>query len=411
MTAEKPPQVGTCGPRGDEVRSDVCFEVTLRDSGGIVVQGGSKVDPYYGDAIRNQVHAVCEAVGVKHAHVDMQDGGALPFAIAARLECAAQRALGRSVAPALPEPLPHGHAPSARDRLRRSRLYLPGNAPRFFTSAALYGADAIILDLEDAVAATEKDAARIMVRNALRCVDFAPAERMVRINPGEIGLRDLDAVVPQQPDLILIPKCDTPEQVLEVDAHLASLRDKLHVDRPIWLMPILETARAIENAYAIASASSRVAAVTIGLEDYTADLGVQRTAEGIESLYARMALVNAAKAAGVQAIDSVYSDVADQDGLRASTLESRRLGFEGRGCIHPRQIPIIHEAFAPEAKEIQRACRIVAAFEQATAAGLGVVSLGTKMIDPPVVKRAQRTVALAVQLGLLDADWHKEDPA
>jgi citrate lyase subunit beta/citryl-CoA lyase len=174
-------------------------------------------------------------------------------------------------------------------------------------------------------------------------------------------------------------------------------------------MPILETARAIENAFAIATASPHTVALTIGLEDYTADIGVARSREGTESLYARMAMVNAAKAAGVQAIDSVYSDVADEDGLRSSTLESRRLGFEGRGSIHPRQIPVIHEVLAPEPDEIQRACRIVEAFERATADGLGVVSLGTKMIDPPVVKRAQRTVELAVQLGLLDADWHEEE--
>ena len=147
--------------------------------------------------------------------------------------------------------------------------------------------------------------------------------------------------------------------------------------------------------------------LTIGLEDYTADLGVARTAEGRESFFARSTVVNAAKAAGVQAIDSVFSDVADLEGLRQSCEESRSLGFEGRGCIHPRQIPVIHEAFAPKRAEIDRAARIVLAYEDATAKGLGVVSLGSKMIDPPVVQRALRTAVMAETLGLLAHGWRE----
>ena len=408
MSAEKAPRTAESGHQREGIRSDAWFRVEILDSGGLELDVHSKVEPYYGEVIRGQIRSVCEVLGVQHARIEMQDGGALPFAIAARLECAVQRALRASVAAALPEPLQHGHVSGARDRLRRSRLYLPGNDPKLFISAALYGADAIILDLEDAVAATEKDAARIMVRNALRCVDFMPAERMVRINPGETGMTDLEAIIPQQPDLILIPKCEHAEQVQAVDTRIGQILEKHDLEHTVWLMPILETALAIENAYAIADASPRTAALTIGLEDYTADLGVQRTLEGTESLYARMALVNAAKAAGVQAIDSVFSDVADEQGLRANTEESRRLGFEGKGCIHPRQIRVVHAALAPGESEIHQACRVVGAFDRATAAGLGVVSLGTKMIDPPVVKRAQHTVDLAVQLGLLSGDWREE---
>jgi citrate lyase subunit beta/citryl-CoA lyase len=276
-------------------------------------------------------------------------------------------------------------------------------------NALLHGADAIILDLEDSVAAAEKDAARLLVRNALRSVDFGAAERMVRINPGEVGLEDLDAIVPQSPNLILIPKCESSKQVQKVDDHVRSLAKEAKLEQPIWLMPILETALGIQRAYEIADASPRVAALTVGLEDYTADLGVERTLEGQESLHARMALVNAAKAAGVQAIDSVFSDVGDAETLRRSTLEAKSLGFEGKGCIHPRQIDVIHAAFAPSESEIAKARRVVAAFEAATAKGLGVVSLGTKMIDPPVVKRAQRIVDLAVRLGLLAADWRQHE--
>jgi citrate lyase subunit beta/citryl-CoA lyase len=166
-------------------------------------------------------------------------------------------------------------------------------------------------------------------------------------------------------------------------------------------MPILETARGIEQAFEIARAGERVAALTIGLEDYAADMGVPRTAEGDESAWARGRLVNAAKAAGVQAIDSVYGQVDDLDGVRQWCERSRRLGFQGMGCLHPRQIKVIHEAFDPTASQIERALRIVDAFKAAQAQGLGVVSLGSKMIDPPVVKQAQRLVQQARDSGLL----------
>jgi len=148
-----------------------------------------------------------------------------------------------------------------------------------------------------------------------------------------------------------------------------------------------------------------VMALAIGLEDYTADIGVQRTLEGKESFWMRSQIVNAARAAKVQPIDTVFSDVNDMEGLRQSVLEAKALGFDGKGCIHPRQIAVVHEAFAPDAKEIDRAVKIVKAYEEAESKGLGVVSLGSKMIDPPVVKRALRTVELAIGTGKLSPDW------
>jgi hypothetical protein len=166
-------------------------------------------------------------------------------------------------------------------------------------------------------------------------------------------------------------------------------------------MPILESALGVENAFAIATAAPSVAALTIGLEDYTADMGVVKTPEGAESLWARSRLVNAARAGGVQAIDSVYGDVADEEGLLAWGRRARGMGFQGMGCIHPRQIRIIHEAFAPSREELAKALKIVAAFEEAERKGLGVVSLGTKMIDRPVVLRARRLVERAREAGLV----------
>jgi citrate lyase subunit beta/citryl-CoA lyase len=226
---------------------------------------------------------------------------------------------------------------------------------------------------------------------------------MVRINQLPLGLADLEEIVPQSPDLILIPKVETAAQVTEVSDAIARIAKQSGVTRPIWLMPILESALGIENAFAIATASERIAGITIGLEDYTADLGVVKTATGGESLFARMRVVNAAHAAHVQAIDSVYGDVADSEGLQHWGEAARALGFEGMGCIHPMQIEIIHRAFAPSQNELEKALKIVAAYEDAQARGLGVVSLGSKMIDAPVVHRALKLVERAKQMGLAAA--------
>ncbi|RLD03929.1 MAG: citrate lyase ACP, partial [Chloroflexota bacterium] len=231
---------------------------------------------------------------------------------------------------------------------------------------------------------------------------------MVRINQGAMGLEDLAYIVPHNVNLILIPKCETADEVKQIDARIAEIAHEHGIDAPVYLMPIIESALGVVNAYQIASASENVVALAIGLEDYTADLGAPRTKEGHETFFARSQLVNAARAAGIQPIDSVFSDVSDMDALREVVEESKSLGFDGMGCIHPRQIKVIHEAFAPSETEIEKAKKIVLAFDEAAARGLGVVSLGSKMIDPPVVKRAQRTVHLAINLGKLSKTWKEE---
>jgi citrate lyase subunit beta / citryl-CoA lyase len=400
-TAEaKTSNTAEAGHWGKDVRSDLHVSFEGQDSGGVEVGLESRVAPYYGTAILEQALAVLAELEVKHARISIHDEGALPFTIGARIETAARRAQPGLHKRWLPEqhPLP---APSPKDRLRRSRLYLPGSEPKYFINAALHEPDAIILDLEDSVHRGEKDAARILVRNALRAVDFGMCERMVRINQIPLGLEDLAEVVGESPDLILIPKAERPEQVAEVDRMISEIKARHGITRPIWLMPILESALGIENAFAIATASENLAAVSIGLEDYTADLGVAKTAEGKESAYARARIVNAARAAGVQAIDSVFGDVADTDGLRRWGEASRAMGFEGMGCIHPGQIRVIHEAFRPTAAEIEKAQCIVAAYEDAQKKGLGVVSLGAKMIDAPVVQRALKLVERAKAMGAI----------
>ncbi len=397
--------VGEAGKRGPKVRSDCWVQVEIRTGGGIEISLQSKVAGLYGRAMEDLINTGCLTMGLEHAVVTVEDQGSLPFVLAARLETAARRAGHEPASPYLLPDSGHGRTGTQRERLRRSRLYLPGNEPKFYPNAGLHHPDGVILDLEDSVAPAEKDAARCLVRNALRTVNFYDCERMVRINQGERGLSDLDWIIPHHVHVVLIPKVEDPSQVVAVDERIAAIAADCHDTEPVFLMPIIESALGAWKAYEIAAACPRVVALTIGLEDYTADIGTQRTLQGTESFWARCQVVNGAKAAGVQPIDTVFSDINDMDGLRDAVLEAKGLGFVGKGCIHPRQIDVVHQAMAPSETEIRKATRIVLAFEAAEREGLGVVSLGSKMIDAPVVKRAQTTVATALELGLLVEDW------
>ena len=395
---------GIAGNQGPGIRSDCYAALTLKKSGGIKITINSKVNALYKTSIQDLAVQILDFFDVEHANLEIIDRGALPLIIAARIEAAVKSCL-ESEKEYLLDMLAENQTSTTKDRRRRSRLYLPGNTPKLMLNAGIHQPDGVILDLEDSVAPDKKPESRLVVRNALRGINFYGAERMVRINQLPMGLEDLAFVVPHYVNLILLPKCETAEQVRKVDSEISALLAASGLDHPVYIMPIIESALGVVNAYDIASSSNRVAALAIGLEDYTADLGAPRTREGRESFYARNVLVNAAKAAGIQAIDSVFSDVADMQALREVVLESKSLGFDGMGCIHPRQIKIIHEAFAPTTAEIEKACKIVLAFDEAAAQGLGVVSLGSKMIDPPVVARAVNTIDAAVEAGLLDEDW------
>ncbi len=385
----------TAGKKGEKIRSDCYVEFQTKKSGGLKIEIKSKVDSMFGDSIRELAEKMLEFFEIKHANLYVEDYGALEPTLMARIELAIKRALPETEKEFLPEFNKKNKYKTAKDRPRRSRLYLPGNEPKFFPNAGLHKPDGVILDLEDSVAPAEKDAAQILVRNVLRTINFYGSERMVRINQLPRGLDDLEYVVPHNVHVILIPKVESAEQVKLVDEKVKELKRKHRIRNDIFYMPIIESALGVVKAYEIATASENNCALAIGLEDYTADIGAQRTNEGRESFYARSALVNAAKAAGIQAIDTVFSDVNDMEALRQSVLEAKALGFDGKGCIHPRQIPVVHEAFAPTQEEIEKAEKIVAAFEEAEKKGLGVVSLGSKMIDPPVVKRAIRILELA----------------
>jgi citrate lyase subunit beta/citryl-CoA lyase len=275
-------------------------------------------------------------------------------------------------------------------------------------NSGLHSADGIILDLEDSVAPEKKDEARILVRNALRQINFYGAERMVRINQGARGFADLHSVIPHNVNLILLPKCESAEYIKEVESEVGAIKNRHNLRNEVFLMPIIETALGVEKSFGIACASMNIVSLAIGLEDYTADLGVARTVEGKESFYARTRIVVAAKAAGIQAIDSVFSDVSDTDTLRETVRVSKSLGFEGMGCIHPRQISVIRDGYAPDQAEIEKSKKIILAFAEAKLKGLGVVALGSKMIDPPVVSRAERIIDLAIRLKCLSSDWMNE---
>jgi citrate lyase subunit beta / citryl-CoA lyase len=402
--------VAIAGNSGPKIRSDCEIALEIRSDGGIVIDLKSKVQVLYGKSIISLVKEILDFFGINNAHVNISDSGALPFVIAARME-AAVRQLIRTDLEYLPLMIEENGYPTTRDRFRFTRLYLPGNAPGLMINSGLHSADGIILDLEDSVAPERKDEARILVRNALRQVNFYGAERMVRINQGDRGLEDLRYVVPHNVNLVLIPKCESVTYINEVEKEISAIKKKFNLINNVYLMPIIESALGIENSFDIVRGSENVVAVAIGLEDYTADIGVSRTSEGNESFYARTRLVLAAKAAGIQPIDSVFSDVADMGALKNAVRISKSLGFEGMGCIHPRQIAVIKEGFAPEAYEIEKSKNIVLAYESARRRGLGVVSLGSKMIDPPVVIRAQKVIGLAVSMAILSPDWQKEIPS
>jgi citrate lyase subunit beta/citryl-CoA lyase len=390
------------GPVGERVRSDLNVAFEPGDEL-LAVEVTSKVDYLYREAIEAAVRRVTEAFGVRTGRLTVVDAGALEWVILARVETCLRRA-GCDGPPVLPAPAPGADAPLRRERLRRSRLYVPGNQPKLMVSAGLYGADGVILDLEDSVPPAEKDAARVLVRNALVALDWGLSERMVRVNQGDLGDQDLAEIALHNPHTVLLPKVESTAQV----GRAAEVLQRFAGANAAFLMPILESPLGIHRAFEIAAAEPSVVALTLGLEDLSAELAAPRTVEGSESFFARQITVYAARAAGVQPIASVFSDIEDEHGLAEYVRRERGLGFDGVGCIHPRQIPVVHRALAPSEAEIERAVKIVRAAREAEARGIGAVAVGAKLVDPPIVAQAQRTLALAVAAGVLAADWDRE---
>ena len=388
-------------------KSDFHVEFKPAKSGGLILNTHSKTSMLHGKKLNSIIKKTLQDLEVKNGELNITDNGGQYFVLQARIETVIKSANPILKKSSLDNLKKHAQYKTSKNRFRRSRLYIPGNQAKLMLNAGIHRPDAIILDLEDSVAPLEKQSARLIVRNALRTLDFFGAERMVRINQGNLGFEDLEAIIPHNVHVILIPKVESAEQLTKIDDEIKKISKKHGIKEQIFLMPILESAAGILNASNIAKASKNNIAIAIGLEDYTADIGVKRTNKGMESLFARSQVINAARSAGIQAIDTVFSDINDEISLRNSVKEAKELGFDGKGCIHPRQIQPIHEEFSPNDIDIKQAKEIVLAFDDAKSRGLGVVSLGSKMIDPPVVKRAQQTISLAIQMNLLPKNWKK----
>ena len=287
--------------------------------------------------------------------------------------------------------------------MRRSMLFLPGNNPNMLINGNCLGSDAVIFDLEDAVSPDQKDAARILVRNTMRYMDFRGCEIIVRINSIDTAYwkADIDAILPQKPDLILLPKTGAAADVLEADAYISTVEGKLGLEKnSVGLMPLIETAMGVENAFAIASATKRVKALFLGAEDLTADLQCKRTKEGREIEYARTRLVVAARAAGVDVYDTPFTDVNDDEGIWTDARLAKALGFTGKASISPRHVEVINQVFSPTQKEVDYAYEVMDAIALAKEQGKGAIALHGKMIDAPIVARAQRTIDMANALGM-----------
>ena len=287
--------------------------------------------------------------------------------------------------------------------MRRSMLFLPGNNANMLINGNCLGADAIIFDLEDAVSPAEKDAARILVRNTMRYMDFRGCERIVRINSIDTPYwkADVEAILPWKPDMFLLPKTNSAADVLEADKYITAMEEKLGLAyNSVGLMPLIETAMGVENAFAIATAAKRVRALFLGAEDLTADLQCKRTKEGKEIFYARTRLVMAARAAGVEVYDTPFTDVHDDEGIQVDAAFAKSLGFSGKASISPRHVEVINTVFTPTMEEIDYAYEVIDAIELAKQQGKGAISLRGKMIDAPIVARAERTIAVAEALGI-----------
>ncbi len=285
-------------------------------------------------------------------------------------------------------------------------MFIPGNNPGMMQDAYIYRPDSIMLDLEDSVTMAEKDAARLLVYNALKSIDYGDIEMVVRINPlsTPYGRKDVEAVVKAGVQVIRMPKTETADEVRELEAEIVKVENEIGCLGRTKIMAAIESAEGICNAFAIAKASKRMMGIALGAEDYCASLKTQRTPGGDELLYARQTIVVAARAAGVYALDTVFSNLDDMESFRKEVELIKTLGFDGKSIINPRQIRIVNEVFAPSGKAIEKARKILAAIREAEQKGSGVISLNGKMVDRPVVIRAQHTIDLAVASGIISKE-------
>lgn len=283
-------------------------------------------------------------------------------------------------------------------KLRRTMLFVPGNQPAMVKDAHIYGSDSIIFDLEDSVSPYEKDAARLLVQCSLEALDYGTTERVVRINGLDTpwAEEDVQAMVAAGIEVVRLPKTDSPDDVRKLEAMVRTAEQACgRPEGSVKLMAAIESPLGVINAFSIADASPRMVAVALSAEDYVTSLKTSRSREGVELAEARGRIVIAAKAAGIMAIDTVFTDIHDEEGFAREVALVKQMGFDGKSVINPNQIAAVHAAYIPRPEEVQRARRVVAAAKEAEARGSGVTSLDGKMIDKPIVERAQRVLELA----------------
>ena len=290
---------------------------------------------------------------------------------------------------------------AVKDRLRRTMMFLPGNNPSMITDAHIYGPDSVMIDLEDATSVTQKDAARFLVSEALKTIDYKTTERVVRINGLDtpFGADDIRAVVKAGVDVIRLPKTDTPDDIIAVDKLITEVEKEIGREGQTLMMAAIESARGVLNAKEIALASPRMMGIALGAEDYVTNLKTSRSKHGWELYYARESIVLAARNAGIYCFDTVYSDVNNMEGFKQEVQFIKDLGFDGKSCIHPKQVRAVHEIYTPTPKEIEKALRVINGAKEAEAKGSGVISVDGKMVDAPIIARAYRVLELAKASG------------
>ena len=288
-------------------------------------------------------------------------------------------------------------------KLRRSMLFVPGSNTAMVCNAFIYKPDTVMFDLEDSVALSEKDSARLMVYHALQHFMYENIETAVRVNPLEspYGVLDLEAVVRAGVDIVRLPKTDTVEDVLAMEKEIERIEKEIGRTKKTKLLAAIESAQGVVNAVAIAACTDRLMGIALGAEDYVRDLQTERTKDGMELMAARSQILLAARAAKINAFDSIFSDVKDKEGFVKEAEYIKKLGFDGKSLINPNQITVLHKVFAPKSKDISWALEVIEAANEAEKQGLGVVSLDGRMVDAPIIARAQRTIALAKASGLL----------
>ena len=289
-----------------------------------------------------------------------------------------------------------------KTRLSRSMMFVPGNSPKMINNCDINGADSIMLDIEDSIPVTEKDTARILVAEALKSRKFK-AETVVRINhPTQtpFGIDDLKTILPAKPDLIRLPKTECVEEV-ELVAGMIAEEEKKNgwPEGTINIICAIESVKGLYNVREICH-GPRMVAIALGAEDFIADIKTQRTKYGIELYFARSTILMAAREAGIRYIDTVYSDVKDMETFRDEVTKIRDMGFDGKSCIHPKQIEVVHEIFTPTEKQIAHAVKVLASYADAVKNNKGVIAVDGKMIDGPIVVRAQRIVDAARAAGI-----------